>query len=113
MARVVFSSDREDRVRRLWQIPASGGPAEKLTDGAADFFRWSSDGKRIYFVSPVRGNDIWELTLDNGHERRATRFSRRPGNLGLEGLAVADRYLYFTWENDLGDIWVADVRTEK
>ena len=28
-------------------------------------------------------------------------------------LAVTDSHLYFTWEEDRGDIWVMDVATDK
>jgi eukaryotic-like serine/threonine-protein kinase len=108
---VAFSSDRDDGVRRLWRVSASGGPPERLTKGPANFFRWSPDGKRIYFLNP--SNDIWALTLEGGTERQVTRFSGRQGTMAPEGLAVGERYLYFAWRNDLGDIWVADVATPK
>ena len=31
------------------------------------------------------------------------------GSGGMGGPATDDQYLYFTWEEDLGDIWVMDV----
>jgi len=31
------------------------------------------------------------------------------GSLGSEALATDGRYLYFAWEEDIGDIWVMDV----
>jgi hypothetical protein len=51
------------------------------------------------------------LRLEDGNERRVTRFSQKAGRLGDYG-AVGDGYLYFTWRNDLGDIWVMDVATD-
>ena len=51
------------------------------------------------------------LTLANRAERRLTRLSQRAGNLGPCALAVGPAHLYFTWTNDLGDIWVMDVAT--
>jgi len=49
------------------------------------------------------------LTLANRAERRLTHLSQRAGNLGPFALAVGPAHLYFTWGNDLGDIWVMDV----
>ena len=41
-----------------------------------------------------------------------TRFSQKTGSLGDDALAVGEQYVYFTWRNDLGDIWVMDVVTD-
>ena len=48
----------------------------------------------------------------DGNERRVTRFSQKTGSLGDDALAVGEQYVYFTWRNDLGDIWVMDVVTD-
>ena len=110
---IVFASYRGDRVYRLWRMPASGGPAEQLMQEPAYYFRWSADGAHIYFTGVNRGdNDLWALTLDGGRERRLTRFSGKPGSLGPYTLAVDREYLYFTWRNDLGDIWVMDATVD-
>lgn len=117
--RLVFSSNRDDGVFRLWWVPASGGPPQRLTKSPAYFFRWSPDGKRIYFnfsnfnSTVRRGDDIWELTLDDGSVRQVTRFSPKPGNLAGEAMAVGEHAVYFTWQINLGDIWVMDVVTPK
>ena len=104
---IAFASNRDDGVQRLWRIPASGGDPQPLTKSQGYFFRWSPDGKRIYFMSEL-DDALRVLTLDGSPERQVTRFSGRPGRMG-DGLAVTDRYIYFTWSNDLGDIWVADI----
>ena len=55
----------------------------------------------------------WMLSLDNGEERPVTDFSSRRGSVGGAGALTSDgEYLYFTWEESLGDIWVMDVVTE-
>jgi len=42
-----------------------------------------------------------------------TDFKGKPrGNLGCMSLATDGKYLYFTWEEDFGDIWVMDVEWE-
>ena len=89
------------------------GRNPRAADGGSSYvFRWSEDGKHIYFLGLHRGNnDLWALTLEGGNERRVTRFSQKTGSLG-DDLAVSEEYLYFTWRNDLGDIWVMDVVTD-
>jgi TolB protein len=89
--------------RRLARVPASGGAVEQLAEDAGTF-RWSSEGKRIYFI---RNNELWSVTLASGAERQVTRLSGRAGDLGA--LAVGTAHLYFTWRSDVGDIWVMDV----
>jgi len=104
---ITFSSDR-DGVRRLWRVPSSGGTPERLTPAPAHYFRRSPDGTRIFFDATA-SNDIWTLPAAGGTPRRIADLSGRAGTLGLEGLALDDRYVYFVWQNDLGDIWVADL----
>jgi Tol biopolymer transport system component len=117
--RLLFTSNRDDGIYRLWWVPFSGGPPQRLTQGPAYLFRWSPDGKRIYFEPPwnpprtaqLRAvGDVWELTLADGKERQVTRLS---GNGGMGHMAVGEHDLYFTWEIYLGDIWVMDVVTPK
>ncbi len=108
---VAFDSVR-DGLRRLWRVPASGGQAEPLTRGAAHFPRWSTDGRDIYFIgSGDRLNNIWTLSLDSRREQPVTAFSGRRGALGILGLDVDEEFIYFTWEESRGDLWVADIVT--
>ena len=94
----------------LWRIAASGGEAEQLTKGEAFTPRWSPDGKDIYFVRQTQSNNIWRLTVDSRQEHAVTALNGlRRGLLGSVGMAVDGQYLYFTWEESVGDIWVADI----
>jgi Tol biopolymer transport system component len=104
---VTFVSSR-DGVQRVWRTAASGGPPERLTHGEALISRWSPDGKQIYFASGPT-NNIWTLSLDSREERAVTALNTKRGNIGGAGLATDGSYLYFTWEESLGDIWVADI----
>ena len=105
---LVFQS--HGRGARLWRIPASGGEAEPVTEGRAYGPRWSPDGKEIYFVRPTDINaNIWAVSLEDGREYPVTDFSGRHGSLFWFYLATDGDYLYFDWEEDLGDIWVMDV----
>ena len=38
-----------------------------------------------------------------------TDFEGKRGDLGSWALATDGDYLYFTWQEDIGDIWVMDV----
>ena len=42
-----------------------------------------------------------------------TAFEGRRGSVTGYAYATDDQYLYFTWEEDLGDIWVMDVVTDE
>ncbi len=37
----------------------------------------------------------------------------RPGEVGGLSLDTDGEFLYFTWQEDLGDIWVMDVVTDE
>jgi len=106
-ASIVFLSMRSGEWR-LWRVAVSGGDPEPITK-RADIFCWSPDGKRIFYAS--RGN-LWELELGNGSERQLTDFSGRPGFLGFNSFASDGGNLFFSWYEDLGDIWVVDVEQE-
>ena len=75
--------------------------------------RFSRDGRSVYYYvdQPREKNDFWRLSLDNGKVSRLTQLEGRRGNLGNH-FATDDRYLYFTWREDDGDIWVMDVATD-
>ena len=68
---------------------------------------WSPDGSTIYLYGT---DDIWAISAEDGSERQMTDLRGRTGE-GIGGYASSTdgRYLYFTWEENLGDIWVMDV----
>lgn len=101
---------RRDGTHRLWRVLASGGQPERLTKGAGTQPRWSVDGKHIYYIGGGdRKDQVWVLSLRDGQERPATALTGRRGVLGAEGLATDGRFIYFTWEESRGDIWVAEI----
>jgi Tol biopolymer transport system component len=105
-----FASDAPNGDRQIFRVPASGGAPEQVTAAPVYYYRWSPDGTRLYFPGNDRAsNDLWELTLATGRERRLTRFTQKYGSLGPLTLAVGSTHLYFTWRNDISDIWVMDV----
>jgi len=53
---------------------------------------------------------VLEKLGEGGSERQLTDFSGKPGRLGA--LWDTDgEFLYFTWREDIGDIWVMDVES--
>ncbi len=72
--------------------------------------RWSLDGDEIFSVGrEERLGQIWVVSLADGTERPVTDFRGRRGSLSEFALATDGDYLYFVWEENLGDIWVMDV----
>jgi Tol biopolymer transport system component len=108
---LAFSSNR-DGAMRIWRTAASGvGEAEPLTTGPAGYSaRWSRDGRHIYFVGAAeRAGNYWSVALADRTERPVTAFAGRRGSPGVMIPAVSDTHLYFTWRDDLGDIWTMDI----
>jgi Tol biopolymer transport system component len=59
----------------LWIVPASGGPAKRLTtDGEFDFEpKWSPDGRYVYFASERSGSlAVWRVRAEGGMPERVT-----------------------------------------
>ena len=71
--------------------------------------RWAPDGKNVYFRAPAWQNEIWAVTFEDRRERLVADLSPKLGSMGAATLATDGEYLYFTWEEMLGDIWVMDV----
>ena len=53
--------------------------------------------------------NLWTASVEEGQERRLTDFAGKPGRLGPYAIDTDGDYVYFTWRNDVGDIWVMDV----
>jgi TolB protein len=69
------------RPNQIFRMPAGGGTPEQVTKAPAYYYRLSPDGKRLYFPGNLRvSNDIWELTLADGRERRLTSFPLTEAN---------------------------------
>jgi Tol biopolymer transport system component/predicted Ser/Thr protein kinase len=110
---VIFSS-LHAQGNRLLRIPTTGGEPEQLSSSSTGFAKlWSRDGKIIYFDGAAeKAGNLWTLSLADRSERPVTNLSGRRGTLGMQALASDGNNLYFTWRDDLGDIWTMDVVAE-
>jgi Tol biopolymer transport system component len=95
-------------VLELWLARPDGSEPRKLVDSIGVVARFAPDGEHLYFVDRELAN-LWSVAVEDGTTRRRTRFEGRRGQLGNDALATDGRYLYFTWRQDLGDLWVMDV----
>ena len=103
----------------LWRFPIAGGDPVALTEpgivgrAARNDLRWSADKTEIYFMRILDGAlNIWSLSVADGAFRQLTDFSGRYGEL-RRGFSTDGTYLYFTWLEHTGDIWVMDVEREE
>ena len=73
--------------------------------------RFSSDGLAILWADGfgVTPRNFWRASLVERHVVRITQLEGRRGDMG--NFAADDRYVYFTWREDEGDVWVMDVET--
>jgi Tol biopolymer transport system component len=105
--------------RRIWRFSASGGDGRPLTKGQSTSPRWSPDGAWIYFTTfrdsggittqlERPGLNIWRVSPDGKSESPVTQLNGRRGYLGW-AIATDGRWIYFTWREDVSDIWVMDV----
>ena len=98
-----------DEIAEVWRVSSTGEDAERLAASGGWTARWSPDGSSIYFL---RDQNIWTISADGKDERQLTNLvGKRTDHFGV-GLATDGRFLYFSWGEDIGDIWVMDVVTD-
>lgn len=72
----------------IWLLPVKGGEPKKITDleRSPSSARWSPDGKRIAFVTSVKGEySLWVMERDGRALRKLTVFERSNAYLGRRG----------------------------
>lgn len=105
---IVFGSLRTG-VYRLWELDPRGGGLRQLSAGPARNPRFGPSGRYIYFLGDAaRAGNIWRLDRLSGTETAVSALEGRRGGLGA-ALATHGRFVYFTWEEDLADVWVMDL----
>ena len=93
----------------VWKASSTGEEAVRIADADGWVARWSADESSIYFL---RDQNIWMVSADGGDERRMTDLVGKRGLMSALSLTTDDRYLYFSWGEEIGDIWVMDVVTD-
>ena len=95
---------------QLWKIPSDGGNPVPVTEpGVSLWTAWSLDSEYIYFV---RGPNIWVVSADGENEHPITDLESKSGSIQFQ-LSTDGRYIYFSWQEGSGDIWVMDVVSGK
>jgi Tol biopolymer transport system component len=103
---LAFASTRTGKTQ-IWRVPARGGEPELLTRGPGIGPRWYGD--HVYFNGiEERAGNLWSVSVRDRRERPVTKLAGRRGTLGIMNPATDGKFLYFSWRNDLGDIWVMD-----
>ena len=54
-------------------------------------------------------NELCELSPKDGEEQLVVDLTGRRGRLDRFSLATDGEFLYFSWEEDEGDLWLMDV----
>ena len=105
----VFFDSLRDGTQRFWRVPVAGGEAQPVTEISGFITLFSSDEEKIYFIGGAGENrNLFEVSVEGGPKRQMTDFTTRPGELQRLG-ATDGEYLYFTWDESQGDVWVMDV----
>lgn len=86
-------------------LPMGPGSAEQRRRGR--YYGWTPDSESVFY----NDGDIWVASIDTGTERRLTDLAGRDGRLEVQS-TTDGKYMYFTWREDVGDVWVMDVVTE-
>lgn len=92
----------------VYEVSKAGG--EPVLIGPGGTPRFSSDGQSMYYnvsTGPPENRGLWSRSIANGGVRQLTQLEGRRGRLG--NFTADARHLYFTWREDVGDIWVMDV----
>jgi dipeptidyl aminopeptidase/acylaminoacyl peptidase len=100
------------RQGQLYRVAKDGGEPVLLPVPHRPFSpRISRDSHAVYYSvisGPREHQGHWRLLLENGTHSQLTRLEGRRGVIG-DMFSTDDRYLYFSWREDEGDIWVMDV----
>ena len=93
-------------------MPSEGGDQERISNGPGSRPQWSPDGELVYYVgSRERSGELWALSPSDGREYLVADLKGRRGRSSW--LCTDGTFLYFTWREDVGDIWVMDVVTDE
>ena len=90
-------------------MPATGGELESFTEEAALWAAWPRDRDEFYFTSVEERTRLWEVNGEGLECACDCRPQRQKGSIGVYALAADEAYVYFVWDEAIGDLWVVDV----
>jgi Tol biopolymer transport system component/DNA-binding winged helix-turn-helix (wHTH) protein len=85
---IYFGSEREGG-EQIWKMPASGGPATRLTKNEGALALESPDGRQVFYNKTTEPG-IWMLSLESGEESKIV-----PKTVGFECFAIGKSGIYF------------------
>jgi Tol biopolymer transport system component/DNA-binding winged helix-turn-helix (wHTH) protein len=85
---IYFGSER-DGGEQIWRMPASGGPATRLTKNGGGIALESPDGRQIIYTKGTEPG-LWMLSLESGIESKIVS-----NTVGFECFAIVKRGVYF------------------
>ena len=101
--------------RAFYRLSPDGGTPTAIPFDAMhepiDQLAVSKDSQFVYYSvtsGPKANRSVWRLSLSTGAVSPLLRLEGRRGLLG-QFFAADAQYLYFTWREDEGDLWVMDV----
>jgi len=98
---------------QLWKMPATGGKAERLTEGS-DRIRhmfYSSDGRWLYF-QPNHQN-IYRMPAAGGPAQRVTHFPESGLFIEEPTISPDNRCLVYCRSNGGSSLWLLTLSTAK
>ncbi len=78
------------------------------TAGGCDFHTFRESGGTTYQLERP-GLNIWRVSADGKREEPVTQLTGKRGVLGAN-IANDGKYVYFTWREDVSDIWMMDLQ---
>jgi Tol biopolymer transport system component len=99
-----------DAYGEVWRVSvvAAAPPRRLAAKSSGNCGDWSPDGRTFYFVGIGKNeSNLHAVSIDGTSQRQMTVLTGRRGAMGC--MTTDGRNLFFTWEEDLGDLWVMDV----
>ena len=85
---------------------------EPVTESTMTRVQGSLVAKKVYFIAQKdAAENVYEVPLEGGAERALTDFAGKRGDLGYP--QTDGDFLYFSVDEDSGDVWVMDVDEKK
>jgi Tol biopolymer transport system component len=85
---IYFGSEREGG-EQIWRMPASGGPATRLTKNDGAIALESPDGRQIFYTKTTEPG-LWMMSLESGLESKIV-----PNTVGFQCFTLGKRGMYF------------------